>query len=61
MIAATGLAAGPISNRVKVTSSGTCSSGAVNVPVVDVPLSKIEVIFTSEAGPGVTTGQTFAA
>jgi len=39
---------------VAVTSSGTCTSNPVAVPVVDVPLSAITVTFNSLAGPGVT-------
>ena len=40
-----------------ITASGSCSSGYVKVDVTDIPLSKIEVIFTSEAGAGVTVGE----
>jgi hypothetical protein len=40
----------------QISSASTCSSNPVTAPVVDTPLSRIEVIFTSEAGPGVTTG-----
>jgi hypothetical protein len=41
-------------NGVAVSSNGTCTSTAVAVPVVDIPLSAISVTFHSLAGPGVT-------
>jgi uncharacterized surface anchored protein len=41
---------------VQISQTGSCSSNAVAVPVSDVPLSRVEVKFTSEAGPGVTNG-----
>jgi hypothetical protein len=37
-----------------VTTSGTCDAGFVPKTFVDVPLSKIQVVFTSLAGLGVT-------
>jgi hypothetical protein len=49
---------------VTVNQNATCSSGTPNTPAsafTDTPLSKIQVIFTSLAGTGVTTSQIVCA
>jgi hypothetical protein len=47
---------GQADKGVSVTATGDCTSGAATTSFVNSPLSKLQVIFTSSAGSGITAG-----